>query len=111
MIASHRFPMFLPKSNTCDVRFIQLALLTPSGKHLLGLASPGGAGRNRTLGQDEFDKVEIIVPEKEEQIRIADVVLAADALIAAQSRKLEGLRAHKKGLMQQLFPSPDDAEA
>jgi type I restriction enzyme S subunit len=107
MIASHRFPMFLPKENACDVRFIKLAFLTPAGKHLLGLASPGGAGRNRTLGQDEFDKVEIVVPEKDEQTRIADVILAAHALIAAQSRKLNGLRTHKKGLMQQLFPSPE----
>lgn len=110
MIASHRFPMFLPKENGCDVRFIMLAFLTPGGKHLLGLASPGGAGRNRTLGQDEFDKVEIVVPEKDEQTRIADVVLAAHALITAQSRKLNGLRTHKKGLMQQLFPSPEYAE-
>ena len=103
MIASHRFPMYLPKENACDVRFLKLAFLTPSGKHLLGLASPGGAGRNRTLGQEEFDKVEIVVPEKDEQTRIADVVLAADALIASQSRKLDDLRDHKKGLMQQLF--------
>jgi type I restriction enzyme, S subunit len=89
------------------VRFIKLAFLTPAGKHLLGLASPGGAGRNRTLGQDEFDKIEIVVPEKDEQTRIADVVLAAESLISAQSRKLDGLRAHKRGLMQQLFPSPE----
>jgi type I restriction enzyme, S subunit len=107
MIASHRFPMFLPKSNACDVRFINLALLTPAGKHMLGVASPGGAGRNRTLGQDEFAKIKIVVPEKDEQARIADLVLGADALIAEESRKLDGLRIHKKGLMQQLFPSPE----
>jgi len=109
MIASHRFPMFLPKSNACDVRFLKLAFLTPTGKHLLGLASPGGAGRNRTLGQDEFDKIEIVIPDKDEQTKVADILLATDDLIAAQSRKLDGLRAHKKGLMQQLFPPHEDA--
>ena len=31
---------------------------------------------------------------------------ALDALIAARSRKLDGLRAQKRGLMQQLFPNP-----
>ena len=77
MIASHRFPMVLPKENGCDVRFIMLAFLTPGGKHLLSLASPGGAGRNRTLGQDEFEKVEIVVPEKDEQARIAALSLLA----------------------------------
>jgi type I restriction enzyme S subunit len=107
MIASHRFPMFLPRGNACDVKFIKLAFLTPAGKHLLGLASPGGAGRNRTLGQDEFENVEMVVPEKDEQTRIVDVLLAAHALIAAQSRKLDGLRSHKKGLMQRLFPSAE----
>ena len=104
-IASHRFPMFVPRANACDVRFLQLALLTPTGKHLLGLASPGGAGRNRTLGQDEFDKVEIVVPEKDEQTKVADMVLAADFRITTQAAKLAALQAHKKGLMQQLFPS------
>jgi type I restriction enzyme, S subunit len=107
MIASHRFPMFLPKSNACDVRFIKLALLTPAGKHLLGVASPGGAGRNRTLGQDEFEKMEIVVPDKDEQAKIADAVLGTEALLTAQSRKLDGLRTHRKSLMQQLFPSPE----
>jgi type I restriction enzyme S subunit len=105
MIASHRFPMFLPRENACDLRFIMLAFLTPSGKHLLGLASPGGAGRNRTLGQDEFEKIEIVIPEKDEQTRIADAILGAHALIASQSRKLDGLQTHKKGLLQKLFPS------
>jgi type I restriction enzyme S subunit len=30
-----------------------------------------------------------------------------DALIAAQSEKIDALKSHKKGLMQQLFPSPE----
>lgn len=111
MIASHRFPMYVPKSDDCDVRFVKLVFLTPIGKHLLGLASPGGAGRNRTLGQDEFEKLGIILPEKEEQTKIADCVLAIDELIVSQTSRLEALKTHKKGLMQQLFPSPEEVEA
>jgi type I restriction enzyme, S subunit len=42
-----------------------------------------------------------------EQQRIAACLGSLDALIAAASRKLDGLRAHKKGLTQQLFPSPE----
>ena len=104
MIASHRFPMFTPKSDRCDVRFLKFAFLTPTGKHLLGLASPGGAGRNRTLGQDEFEKIEMLVPDRNEQTRIADAVLAATAIITAQESCLNALQSHRKGLMQQLFP-------
>jgi type I restriction enzyme S subunit len=107
MIASHRFPMYLPKSTGCDVRFLKLAFLTPMGKRLLGIASPGGAGRNRTLGQDEFEKLEVVVPEGDEQTSIADAVLAADGRIATETNKLAALKTHKQGLMQQLFPSPE----
>ncbi len=32
-------------------------------------------------------------------------------LITAQTQKLEALKTHKKGLMQQLFPSPEETEA
>lgn len=45
-------------------------------------------------------------PEPAEQQRIAVCLSSLDALIVAASRKLDGLRAHKRGLMQQLFPSP-----
>ena len=48
-------------------------------------------------------------PALAEQQRIAACLSSLDALIAAASRKLDGLRAHKKGLMQQLFPSPEGA--
>jgi type I restriction enzyme S subunit len=45
------------------------------------------------------------LPTPAEQQRIAACLSSLDAVLAAQSRKVEGLKAHKKGLMQQLFPS------
>jgi len=48
-----------------------------------------------------------IPPDKNEQQRIADCLSSLDALIAAQVKKLDALRTHKRGLMQQLFPSPE----
>jgi type I restriction enzyme S subunit len=50
-------------------------------------------------------------PEIEEQQRIADCLTSLDDLIAAQTQKLDTLKTHKKGLMQQLFPSPEAVEA
>jgi type I restriction enzyme S subunit len=41
---------------------------------------------------------------------IADCLDSVDALIAAQGRKVEALRAHKKGLMQQLFPQEGETQ-
>jgi type I restriction enzyme S subunit len=40
--------------------------------------------------------------------RIADCLTSLDDLIAAQTQKLEALKTHKKGLMQQLFPSLEE---
>ena len=46
-----------------------------------------------------------------EQQRIAACLSSLDALIAAETRKLEALKIHKKGLMQQLFPSLEEGTA
>lgn len=43
-------------------------------------------------------------PTENEQRRIADCLSSLDDLIAAQSQKIDALKTHKKGLMQQLFP-------
>lgn len=42
--------------------------------------------------------------EPNEQQKIADCLASLDAMIAAHTEKLEALKTHKKGLMQQLFP-------
>jgi len=46
-------------------------------------------------------------PTLPEQQSIADCLSSLDDLIAAQARKVELLKQHKKGLMQQLFPRLD----
>ena len=42
---------------------------------------------------------------------VADCLSSFDALIAAQAKKLDALRTHKRGLMQQLFPSLEADES
>lgn len=51
-----------------------------------------------------YAKIVLAVPESTEQQKIADCLSSLDELIAAQTRKVEALKTHKKGLMQQLFP-------
>jgi type I restriction enzyme, S subunit len=50
-------------------------------------------------------------PSPAEQRRIASFLSALDTQITAETQKLETLKTHKKGLMQQLFPSPEDLPA
>lgn len=56
-------------------------------------------------------KFPIALPNITEQQRIADCLSDLDTLITAATQELETLQAHKKGLMQQLFPSVEAVEA
>jgi len=49
-----------------------------------------------------------LLPSFGEQQKIADCLSSIDTLIAAEADKLEALKDHKKGLMQQLFPAPGE---
>lgn len=59
------------------------------------------------INKTDFSKIAIPHPDKDEQQRIASCLSSLDALITAEFQKLEVLKTHKKGLMQQLFPSPE----
>ena len=50
-------------------------------------------------------KCPLYYPSLEEQQKIADCLSSLDGLISAQSEKIKALKAHKKGLMQRLFPA------
>ncbi|RLD63093.1 MAG: hypothetical protein DRJ01_04660 [Bacteroidetes bacterium] len=71
MIASHRFPMYEPVKDLLNLDFILYFFLTPRGKSFLELASPGGAGRNKTLGQTAFENLKISIPSLKEQNKIS----------------------------------------
>ncbi|MBU2062492.1 MAG: restriction endonuclease subunit S, partial [Bacteroidetes bacterium] len=103
MIASHRFPMYLPLDNKSNVDFLNYFFLTKKGKFLLESASPGGAGRNKTLGQKEFDNSKIIVPSIQEQTRIANFLSAVDEKLNLLKEKKDLLEEYKKGIMQKIF--------
>ena len=56
------------------------------------------------INKSQFSAVKLLVPELQEQKRIADSLASLDDLIAAQNLTVNALKTHKKGLMQQLFP-------
>jgi type I restriction enzyme S subunit len=53
----------------------------------------------------DFFTLTIIAPSLPEQQKIAECLSSLDEGIAAQQRKVEALKEHKKGLMQKLFPT------
>ncbi len=52
----------------------------------------------------------IAFPSLPEQQKISECLSSVDELIAAQARKLDALKTHKKGLMQQLFPREGETQ-
>ena len=65
----------------------------------------------KTIGLPFFKELRIAIPAVPEQQRIADCLISLDALITAETQKLEVLKSHKKGLQQQLFPSTERVTA
>ncbi|WP_316416187.1 restriction endonuclease subunit S [Klebsiella pneumoniae] len=102
-IASHRFPMYLPKDNKCNTDYIRRYFLTKKGKYLLEFASPGGAGRNKTLGQKNFDELVVTIPDVTEQTKIADFLSSVDEKITLLKNQYDLLCQYKKGMMQKIF--------
>lgn len=72
------------------------------------VAADLGATINSING-NQLKRYKFLVPKSEEQKVIADFLASLDNLITAQSQKIDALKTHKKGLMQQLFPVLDEA--
>lgn len=66
------------------------------------------AGGVPSLSKTNVGKIEVAVPTLIEQEKIANSIFSIDELITAQTQKLDTLKTHKKGLMQQLFPSANE---
>ena len=103
MIGSHRFPMYRPVNDRVDIDYLISYFLTKRGTDILEAASPGGAGRNKTLGQDRFLKSKITLPPIEEQRKIAAILTTQDRVIELKGKRLAEKQRQKKYLMQQLL--------
>jgi type I restriction enzyme S subunit len=68
-----------------------------------------GSGQPLITG-GQLKALSLRLPKNAEQQRIASCLSSLDALITAETQKLDALKTHKKGLMQKLFPSPEAVE-
>lgn len=85
--------------------------------YFYALRSPSVLGRILAVGKgstfqeislEALRNIRLFHPKPPEQQRIASCLSSLDALITAETQKHEALKTHKKGLMQQLFPSPEE---
>jgi type I restriction enzyme S subunit len=103
MIASHRFPMFRPNPKSASLEFLERVFQRKRGKHILELASPGGAGRNKTLNVGDLLDLKIEAPTRTEQEKISAFLGAVDKRLDGLRREKALLADYKAGLMQRIF--------
>lgn len=100
---------FRPSSERLNLGYLKVFLGSPYFARQVESVAVGGGIRH--FGPSHLKQMGIPIPPVEEQQRIADCLTSLDDLITAQAQKLDAFKAHKNGLMQQLFPTPDEVEA
>lgn len=108
------FTCFRINGDSPDTRFLNYQFSDNLHGRWLRQFIQVGARAHGSLSINDNDLMALPVPvpagptSVDEQQKIADCLCSVDELIAAQARKVDLLKTHKKGLMQQLFP--DDGE-
>lgn len=92
------------RAKDCSSQFIYQFLATKKKR----FEALGSGNLIPGLSRNDILDMSIGIPSPKEQQRIADCLTSIDEKIAAQSQKLDALKDHKKGLLQQLFPVPDE---
>lgn len=81
MIGSHRFMTWVPRqSQRVSTQYLAQFFSSDAGLRLLRKASPGSAGRNRTLAIKNLEKIEVPVPKPHVQHRIVKHLKVVDDL-------------------------------
>ncbi len=73
-------------------------------------ASISQGGTFDAINRDDLWQLGLTIPSHAEQQKIADCLSSLDDLITLEAQKLDSLKAHKKGLMQQLFPREGETQ-
>lgn len=88
-----------------DCRYLAFMLVSHR-ERLMRLVDTAGHGTGR-LDTDKLKAMNVAIPQPAEQQRIADCLAPLERAIVAAAAALAALKAHKKGLMQGLFPSTE----
>jgi type I restriction enzyme S subunit len=87
--------------------FYFYALQSPAVRNRILAVGKGSTFQEISL--QALRNIQLVHPDPAEQQRIASFLSSLDALITAETQKLRALKTHKKGLMQQLFPSSEES--
>ena len=84
-VGSHRFMTCVPLPALAEARFLLQHFQTEEGIAQILEASPGGAGRNRTLGLDALANIQVPIPGVQQQRWFAELHRKVENLLAVQA--------------------------
>lgn len=102
-VGSHRFLTCVPREGVATAGYLCFHFLTEMGLDDLGRASPGGAGRNRTLGLEKLAAINVPVPSYEKQVWFEEVQAKVDALRKLQAETVGELDALTPSILAKAF--------
>ena len=89
-IGSHRFMTFVARNDRIDLRWAAWFFVSEPGLELIRKASPGSAGRNKTLAIERFKNLVIPLPPIEAQQRVAQRLGSLSGIATCILDELEG---------------------
>lgn len=102
-VGSHRFLTCIPDPDQATADFLLYWFLSENGLQALGRASPGGAGRNRTLGLKALQAVQVPLPPLDAQLWFDRLQTKARVTRSAQAAAGEELSYLLPSLLDDLF--------
>ena len=102
-VGSHRFLTCVPDPSRATSEFLRFWFLSEEGMLALGQASPGGAGRNRTLGIKALEAIKVPVPSLDAQLWFDSLQSKARAAKAAQAEATAHLDQLLPAMLNEVF--------
>ena len=102
-VGSHRFLTCVPDPNRATSEFLRFWFLGEEGMLALGQASPGGAGRNRTLGIKALEAIKVPVPSLDAQLWFDSLQAKARAAKVAQAEATAHLDQLLPAMLNEVF--------
>ncbi|MBL6938118.1 MAG: restriction endonuclease subunit S [Alphaproteobacteria bacterium] len=102
-LGSHRFLTCVPDPRRATSNFLLYYFLTLEGTERLGAASPGGAGRNRTLGLKGLESIVVPAPSLDAQLWFDELQQKAVGVHVGQSDVAGELARLIPALLHQAF--------
>ena len=108
VLLNQRVARVEPCASKLESLFLKYVFLSGSYGNLIIKTATGSTVKHSS--NKVLQEIPLFHPALSEQQRIATCLSSLDTLITAEAQKHEALKTHKKGLMQQLFPSHEEVD-